>query len=83
MESPPDRERSKPGWMKTLRWETSAPFKVRWLVAGEVKTTAIKWIKNEYYDYEAVTKGFDCQEIGPVAGKQLIDHLALHMKSLK
>jgi YTH domain-containing protein 1 len=83
MESPPDREKRKPDWMKSLRWETSPPFKVRWLAVGDVRARCVNLIRNEYNDGEAVTKGFDCQEVGPMAGKELVHYLDSHMQRLK
>lgn len=62
-----------PSWANRIRWETSLPFRVKWLAEGLVSCFEedISVIRNDFDNGKVVTKGFDCQEISPGARSEL------------
>ncbi|KAK4249408.1 YT521-B-like domain-containing protein [Corynascus novoguineensis] len=72
MTSAPSPDNPLPSFVKGLHWETSDPFRVRWLSKTTVEFWRIGHIKNPYNDYLPVLVGKDGQEIEEECGAALL-----------
>ncbi|KAF4635351.1 hypothetical protein G7Y89_g2743 [Cudoniella acicularis] len=62
-----------PEWQKTINWESTGAFRVKWLVICSTRFHRIGHLKNAYNDNLAVLIGKDGQEIEPKCGASLIE----------
>lgn len=60
-----------PSWRKYLRFETTPPFKLEWIVITEAGYPITGRLKNRFNEDLPVYVGFDGQEIEPRAGVEL------------
>ncbi|AEO58923.1 hypothetical protein MYCTH_2306674 [Thermothelomyces thermophilus ATCC 42464] len=72
MMSAPSPDNPRPSFAKGIHWETSDPFRVRWLSKTAVDFWRIGHIKNPYNDYLPVLVGKDGQEIEEECGAALL-----------
>lgn len=72
-----------PSWSKNLLWESSAPFRIRWISITDINFHRVAHLKNQLNEGQPVLIGRDGQEIDPECGSQLcktIDETAAHRK---
>ncbi|KAH8668138.1 YT521-B-like domain-containing protein [Tricladium varicosporioides] len=62
-----------PTWKKSINWESTGAFKVKWLVICVTKFGHIGHLKNSLNDNQAVFIGKDGQEIEENCGAKLIE----------
>lgn len=62
-----------PAWQRSINWESTGAFKVRWLVICATKFGRIGHLKNSLNDNQAVLIGKDGQEIEENCGAKLIE----------
>jgi hypothetical protein len=81
MEALPDASIAHPSWLARLHWETSPPFRVRWINKNETSFRGLAHLTNSYNEDSAVFFGRDGQEIEPQCGLGLCILLDESLKS--
>ncbi|RFU31657.1 hypothetical protein B7463_g4696, partial [Scytalidium lignicola] len=61
-----------PGWTRSIQWESTGAFKVRWLVIYSTRFHLVGHLKNSLNENQAVLVGKDGQEIEERCGDELI-----------
>ena len=69
-----------PSWAKSLIWDATPPFHIRWISTTETRFSWLAHLKNDFYrdefgEPQAVFVGRDGQEIEPGCGKALCQTL--------
>ena len=67
----PDPSIPPPSWQKHLRWQSTPPFRIKWLTISETKFRHVSHLKNSYNEGQAVLVGRDGQEIEEECGRRL------------
>ena len=62
-----------PTWAKHLIWESSPPFRLRWITIAETRFSRVGHLKNSLNENQAVLVGRDGQEIEPECGRALCE----------
>jgi hypothetical protein len=82
MEGPPGSAPI-PSWAKNLLWESSGPFRIRWISITDISFHRVAHLKNRLNENQPVLIGRDGQEIDPECGAALcktIDETAAFRK---
>ncbi|KAA8903580.1 YT521-B-like domain-containing protein [Sphaerosporella brunnea] len=82
MEGPPGSA-PMPSWAKNLLWESSGPFRIRWISITDISFHRVAHLKNRLNENQPVLIGRDGQEIDPDCGAALcktIDETAAFRK---
>ncbi len=78
MATAPSPDTPPPGWMKTLHWETTPPFRVDWLNTTPASFHLVHHLVNSLNENRSVIVGKDGQEIEDECGRQLVEELEAH-----
>lgn len=70
MEGPPGSAPI-PSWSSNLLWESSGPFRIRWISITDISFHRVAHLKNRYNEHQPVLIGRDGQEIDPFCGEHL------------
>lgn len=70
---PGDADVPDPSWKKNLHWPTTKPFRIRWIVKGDISYRVAGKLKNPLNDDTPVFVGRDGQEIPDRIGQELCE----------
>jgi len=60
-----------PTWAKNLLWESSGPFRIRWITINDINFHRVAHLTNRLNEDQPVLIGRDGQEIDPECGAAL------------
>ncbi|KAK1775101.1 YT521-B-like domain-containing protein [Copromyces sp. CBS 386.78] len=72
MTSLPSADIAKASWMKNIYWQTSPPFRLRWLTKAAVPFSRIGYLKNPLNENLSVLIAKDGQEVEEECGRLLL-----------
>ncbi|CCC12586.1 hypothetical protein SMACR_06993 [Sordaria macrospora] len=78
MTSLPSADISKASWMKNIHWQTSPPFRLKWLTKVAVPFSRIGYLKNSLNENLSVLIAKDGQEVEEECGRLLMREMELY-----
>ena len=78
MTSLPSVDISKASWMKNIHWQTTPPFRLKWLTKVAVPFSPIRYLKNLLNENLSVVIAKDGQEVDEGCGRLLMRKMELY-----